>query len=398
MTDPAPGRLPTTFMSRRGLNPTTKLIIIGTVLASLVAIFYLGRAAMMMQEQGQDPAATVPAQMPALPPPIPASASSVKSAAPATPALQPESAASAEAADQPIHAAPELAQTSAISALAPAKPATPTGELPSFQKPELDLSRGEALLDDVRDNTFGVDEGAFYWLVEAVNKLPASRFASEPPEKQVTIGKLCEFPRTYRGRPVTLSLVVGKVEKFGLPLTHATGIKGLWVVEAYQTPFVGEAPVCEIILTEDPGQIEPRTPFLVRGYFYKVRSYDKLHADGDIWIHQSPLIVAKTIEISTPVTEISGKISGLTIVGVIALIVICFVFMRRILAARAAMPALQPKRELTADEIAARVEYLKHEETAPPQAQADEEIDPIEQARRRDEALAKFEEQARKKK
>jgi hypothetical protein len=397
MTNPAPDRVPTTFLSQRGMNPTTKLIYVGAAIVFMAALFWLGRAYMMMNEQ-EPAAATAPAQMPALPPPLSSPADSATSATLAQ-------AATAEAADRPIHAAPELSQTlsGANLALAPTS-SVAADQLPSFKNQDIDLSKGETLLDDVRDHTFGVDDAAFYWLVEAVNALPASRFAPEPPDKQVTIGKLCEFPRTYRGQPVTLSLMVGKVEKFGPSLKHAVGIKDLWVIEAYQTPFVGEAPVCEIILTENPGNVDPQTPFLVRGYFYKVRSYDKLHDDGDIWVHQSPLIIAKTIEVIPPATEINGsftdafngKNSSLALGGVIALVLVLFMLARRVMAVRARMPTIEAKHELTAEEIAERVEYLKHEETAPPKALADEEIDPVELARRRDEALAKFEEQARK--
>ncbi len=396
MTNPSPDRVPTTFMSQRGMNPTTKLIYVGAAIVFMGAIFWLYHAKMMIDEQ-EPAAATAPAQMPAL-------GSAATSAAPATSA-EPATAVSPEAADRPIRAATELAQTSAASALAPARPVPPaTGELPSFKSQDVDLSRGEALLEDVRDNTFGVDEAAFYWLAEAVNKLPAARFAPEPPEKHVTIAKLAKFPRTYRGQPVTLSLMVGRVEKFGLPLTHAVGIKELWVIEAYQTPFVGEAPVCELVLTEDPGQVAPQTPVLFRGYFYKVRAFDKLHEDGDIWHHQSPLLIGKTIEVIPPATEINGSFqdimsggSSLIVISAIALIFILFMIARRVMAVRANMPTLESKRELTPEEIAERVEFLKREETAPPSAFTDEEDpDPIELARRRDEALAKFEEQARK--
>jgi hypothetical protein len=383
------------------MNPTTKLIYLGAAIVFMAALFWLGWAYMIMNEP--EPAvATAPAQMPVLPPPLSAPAGSATSATLA----QSVTAVSAEAANQPIHAAPELALPPQAQTREPSQP-TPTasGDLPSFKKQDIDLSKGETLLDDVRDHTFGVDEAAFFWLVEAVNALPASRFVPEPPEKHVTIGKLCEFPRTYRGQPVTLSLMAGQVEPFGPSLAHAPGIKKLWVVEAYQTPFVGEAPVCEIILTENPGQVAPQTPFLVRGYFYKVRSYDKLHDDGDIWIHQSPLIIAKTIEIIPPATEINGSLndimsgnSNMVIGGGIALVFVLFIIARRVMSIRARMPTLEPKRELTPEEIAERVEYLQKEETAPPSALADEEIDPIELARRRDEALAKFEEQARKKK
>jgi hypothetical protein len=415
MTDPSSDRVPTTFMSQRGLNPTTKLIYVGAAVVFLAAVFWLGKAYMMTSpdgQEGQAPAvATVPAPPPAVPPPVPVrrgSATSAESAAPATAAqpLTTASAASAEAADQPIHAAPELVLPPPAPTPAPAQSAQPaSGDLPSFKKQDIDLSRGEALLEDVRDHTFGVDEAAFYWLIEAVNALPASRFAPEPPDKQVAISKLAEFPRTYRGQPVTLSLLVGQVEKFGLPLTHAVGVKGLWVIEAYQTPFVGEAPVCEIILTEDPGNVAPTTPFLVRGYFYKVRSYDKLHEDGDIWVHQSPLIIGKTIEIVPPATEITGsaadimngKNSSLVLAAGLLLTFVVLIIIRRTMSIRAGMPTLQSKRELTPEEVAARVNYLQHEETAPPSALTDEEDpDPIELARRRDEALAKFEEQARK--
>ena len=207
--------------------------------------------------------------------------------------------------------------------------------LPVLKRYEIPWEKGEALLGDVKDETFGYDEAAFYWMVSVVNKLPAERM--KPDEEGVAYMQLLSTPSSYRGKPVTIRGVYASVTPWDVPvLALQKDIPKLYTCYLKEHPAGEAEPFATVVTLEDPRlDFRPTDDVAVKGYFYKVRKYE----DQEGTVHRGPMLVAQRLEHDVPGAQPAGKPFGtlgpygpmLVIFGAILLIlIIAFLFVRRI--------------------------------------------------------------------
>ena len=206
-------------------------------------------------------------------------------------------------------------------------------ELPVFRRYEIPWEKGDALLTDVRDETFGYDEAAFYWLVAQVNKLPPDLLK---PDKEFTAYRtLLALPSSYRGQPVTIRGAYMSVAPFRVPvLALQKDVPYLYECSIREYPLDEERPIATVVVIEDPTTyIKALDNVQVKGYFYKVRKYQ-----GTKSIGLAPMLIARRIELEeslpSPLVPAASPIRsdqmflGLMIVG-IALLAVAFFALRQ---------------------------------------------------------------------
>ncbi len=243
--------------------------------------------------------------------------------------------------------------------------------LPALRKYEIDLEKGQLLLNDVRDGTSSFDESPFFWVLNVCKKLPAELFEPEPEEREVAWRRLWQTPDLYRGWPITLSGRVGSVYEWELPHAGAVGLERVWIVELFKHMEGSRLmDVCTLVLTEDPGDLEKHTEIRARGYFFKVRSYEVSH-DNDVWRYFSPVVIGKMLVLDEPAPPPAPDSSALGAVTVVALIIfalILLVFIRRVMTTRGAakVEALRQQQaahhDLSEEERRQRLDYLEQME------------------------------------
>ncbi len=164
-------------------------------------------------------------------------------------------------------------------------------DLPPLKRYELPLEKGEALLADVQDNTFGYDESAFWWLVHLVHTLPDKAF--DPGEVTSGFSQLLAMPSSYRGKPITIKGAYGSCSPFRTPiLAVRKDVPTLYECNIVELPLEERRPVATVIVLENPMQdLRVYDTVKVRGYFYKVRRYEK-QAGGE---SLAPMLVAKRL-------------------------------------------------------------------------------------------------------
>jgi len=163
-------------------------------------------------------------------------------------------------------------------------------DLPLLNRYEIPLEKGKALLADVKDNTFGYDESAFWWLMHLVTKMPAKAF--EPGDVTVGYSQLLAMPSAYRGKPVTIRGVYMTCSPFETPvLAIRKDVPTLYECNIREPPLEEERPVATIIVMEDPmAYLHVWDRVKVRGYFYKVRRYQGSKGEG-----LAPMLVAQRL-------------------------------------------------------------------------------------------------------
>jgi hypothetical protein len=214
------------------------------------------------------------------------------------------------------------------------KPLGEKPELPVFRRYEIPWEKGDALLTDVRDETFGYDEAAFYWLVAQVNKLPPDLLK---PDKEFTAYRtLLALPSSYRGQPVTIRGAYMSVAPFRVPvLALQKDVPYLYECSIREYPLDEERPIATVVVIEDPmTYIKALDNVEVKGYFYKVRKYQ-----GTKGIGLAPMLIARRIELEeTPPSPLVPAVSasrsekmllGLMIGGVTLLAVAFFAIRQR---------------------------------------------------------------------
>ena len=157
------------------------------------------------------------------------------------------------------------------------------------------LEKGNALLGDVKDNTFGYDEEAFYWLVYHVNRLNPELL--KPDAEAVPLPTLLALPSSYRGQPVTIRGVYLSAAKFRVPvLALQKDIAYLYECTIKEHPFDQVRPVATVIVSEDPMlYLHVGDDVRVKGYFYKVRAYQGTKGEGF-----APMIIGQRLEPEEP--------------------------------------------------------------------------------------------------
>jgi len=230
--------------------------------------------------------------------------------APASAESAPPSAAPAPAAEATTTSPHETASPIKAPATTGRKPLTREAflELPVFKRLDIPWEKGEALLADVKDNTFGYDEEAFWWLVAQVNKLPPEKM--KPDDECVAFSHLLAMPTTYRGQPVTLRGVYMTVTPFRTPLLALRkDVPTLYACNLREEPMEQERLVATVIVIDDPmTYIKAFDNVRVKGYFYKIREYQGTKGTG-----YSPMLVARRIELeeAAPVDLLSRSGPGL---------------------------------------------------------------------------------------
>jgi hypothetical protein len=231
-----------------------------------------------------------------------AAAASAEENPPAAPASQGE-AKPPEAA--PAEAKPPEAAPPAEGAASEAKPPKPPAkrflteeevrQLPVFTR--LDdasyqeiLKKGKALLGDVKDNTFGYDEEAFYWLLHLVSRLKPELL--KPDAEELPYSALLATPSLYRGELVTLSGVYLSREKHMVPaLALQKDVPFMYPCIIKEHPAEQMRPIATVIVLEDPLlYLHVGDDVVVKGYFYKIREYEGTKGKGF-----APMIIAQRL-------------------------------------------------------------------------------------------------------
>ena len=157
---------------------------------------------------------------------------------------------------------------------------------------DVSIEYAERLLGDVRDETFGYDESAFYWLASVVSRLPADLMG--PDEETTPYEQLLATPSAFRGKPVTITGVYATVSPWNVPVEAlAKNLPRLYTVNLKEPPGGPASLIATVVVVDDP-----RTAFLpgdavkVKGYFYKVRQYQ----DFEGMIRVAPMLVARRLE------------------------------------------------------------------------------------------------------
>jgi hypothetical protein len=174
-------------------------------------------------------------------------------------------------------------------------PTTPMAVFTTYDKLPWDelLSKEQALLEDVKDNIYGYDERAFWWMVALVNRLPAEKLTPGADDLDLAYKRLMEQPSAYRGKPVTLSGVYMSVAPFRT-VADAQRESGpvLYECTIREPPMDQKGPIATIITFEDPMKsLKVFDQVRVKGYFYKVRKYE-----GTQGIGEAPLLIAKQLQ------------------------------------------------------------------------------------------------------
>jgi len=153
-------------------------------------------------------------------------------------------------------------------------------DLPLLRRYDLPFEKGEALLNDVKDETFGYDESAFWWVVSQVEHLPPETF--EPKEITAGFPQLLALPKSYRGKLVTIRGMYLTCAPFETPvLAIRKDIPTLYECNIRELPIEEERPVATVICIENPMDYLFRGDIVkVRGFFYKVRAYQGSKGPG----------------------------------------------------------------------------------------------------------------------
>jgi hypothetical protein len=168
-------------------------------------------------------------------------------------------------------------------------------ELPILKRFEIPadvpIEKIDTILGDVKDETFGYDEPAFYTLVSVVSKLPADLM--KPDEETVPYSQLLSTPSSFRGKPVTLRGVYMTVAPWRVPVVAiAKDIPHLFTCTIRERPMEQERPVATVVVLEDPmPDFKAFDAVRVKGYFYKVRKYE-----GSKGVGYAPMLVAQRLE------------------------------------------------------------------------------------------------------
>jgi hypothetical protein len=233
-------------------------------------------------------------------------------------------AAPAFASEGPGHLAPPATvkmETGSVSSRPAAEPpatdsaATPTatkpGEIPKLLTfPKYDeeawakiVEKGRTLLGDVKDDTFGYDESAFYWLVGHVKKTAPDLLKPGEKDDNTAFKILLSQPESTRGEVVTLHGVYLKVYPFHVKVMGLQkDVPMLYECTLGEMPLTNDSLLATVITTEDPmTYLEVGDEVQVKGYFYKNRLYERA---SDNSRRPSPMIITQRLE---PVEVVTNR-------------------------------------------------------------------------------------------
>ncbi len=207
-------------------------------------------------------------------------------------------------------------------------------ELPILHRFEIPLEKGQALLEDVKDNTFSFNEPAFWWLVSVVQDPELSDDLFEPDEQTAPIPALLALPSSYRGKPVTIEGVYMQVRMIPVPIVALRkDVPMLYECTVRADADPQAAPIAMVLVLENPmPYLEVLDAVRVKGYFYKVRQYH-----GTRGTSSAPMLVARRLEpverqVAAPGTGITFSADAALALGggVLLIMLIAFFFVRRL--------------------------------------------------------------------
>jgi|WetSurMetagenome_2_1015567.scaffolds.fasta_scaffold76529_1 hypothetical protein len=254
------------------------------------------------------------------------------------------------AAEGPGHMAPpETGSVSAPPAVeyppATGSAATPTALKPGeIQKlltfPKYDeeawaklVEKGRTLLADVKDDTFGYDEAAFYWLVGHVNKTAPDLLTPGEKDTDTAYNVLLAHPESTRGEVVTIRGAYLRVYPFHVLVSGLQkDVPMLYECTIGEMPLTNDSLLATVVTTVDPmTYLEVGNEVRVKGYFYKNRLYERA---SDNTRRPSPMIVAQRLDPVDPnasrsmVSSIMGDPWMMPVIGVLMLMVGAFIYLK----------------------------------------------------------------------
>ena len=134
------------------------------------------------------------------------------------------------------------------------------------------------LLRNIQDNSLGVryrESAAYYTMLAAAKRVKHKRLEAEA-EKNVTFPVLMANPDQYRGRPVTISGTLRRVDKFQAD-PNSLGVDDLY--DAWVFPRDAGAKPIHVVCSslgeeiQDAGQLKQPVNVRVAGYFFKKEAY-----------------------------------------------------------------------------------------------------------------------------
>ena len=248
-----------------------------------------------------------------------------------------------EAAGRRTPPAARSARPSAAETVADKAAPDDLAELPVLQRFDVpfdvSLEHAERILADVRDETFGYDESAFYWLASVVSRLPADLMGAD--EETTPYEQLLATPSAFRGKPVTVAGVYVTVSPWNVPVEAlAKDVPRLYTVSLKEPPGDPANLIATVVVVDDPRtELLPGDAVKVKGYFYKVRKYE----DFEGVVRLAPMLVAQRLEPDTgdtgslggsPSASFFGALgsfgpAGAFMLVTLAVLVIAFVYIRR---------------------------------------------------------------------
>ena len=199
-------------------------------------------------------------------------------------------------------------------------------ELPILKRFEIPadvpIEKIDTILGDVKDETFGYGESAFYWLVDKVANMPVEAF--KPSGDALPYSALLSLPSGYRGQPVTIRGVYMTVTPFRTPiLALRRNVPVLYECIIREHPIEQQRPIATVVVIDDPmTYLKAEDHVVVKGYFYKVRAYK-----GTMGESICPMLVARRLE---PEEGHRGTLSLAYLMGALVLVMgVAFLWIRQ---------------------------------------------------------------------
>jgi hypothetical protein len=142
--------------------------------------------------------------------------------------------------------------------------------LPVALAGEWELPAGaRAALAQTQDFTFHFDQPGFYAVLEYVKHSPHSPGSTQAPSDVADWRDLLERPSDYRGRPVTVTGVVGRNKAPYVLESH----RELGLISQLELQRPDQPLACTLIFTQNAGDIPLHATLTATGYFVMIRDY-----------------------------------------------------------------------------------------------------------------------------
>jgi hypothetical protein len=193
-------------------------------------------------------------------------------------------------------------------------PAVGQTSVPSSQAGEWELPEEvRGALAQTQDFALHFDQPGFYAVLEYVKHSPHSPGAVQKPIAVADWRDLLERPNDFRGRPVTVTGVVGRNKDPYILESH----RELGLITQLELERADQPLTCTLILTGSAADIPLQATLTATGYFVMIRNY----YGPSKRVQQAALIVAAgptTVDRTVPRATVSGLADWRWIAGAIA--------------------------------------------------------------------------------